>query len=324
MNSSPSPSSGSAASGVSGSRSERFGVNPVVPMLGAVPGATIIGGVDAVAVFVAAFAAVVVPLRQTRLGIGRAQHPHDLEGCREDRLDLRRIENFDGAGRRVGAGDNGGCAEHIEDHGRDFGRHLDDADIAVGILQQSDEVLEPLGGRLDRHRGAADADRRDRRDDVHLAGRGHIARDHHEEPLDKRERGVVVAARRIVDQFVDHHAGVFGEQERGRVDEGDRDAATARGLDHVTLIDRRALIETDPCPVRADGPGLALDAVDRADRLLTVARKLRVLTRRERAGQPSDQVSLECGAIAEQEGGRFGLREVVANHELLAPAGLRR
>ena len=149
---------------------------------------------------------------------------------------------------------------------------LDAADLAVGVgIQLDRDIVRIVGGGADRHfdqaGGAANAQRRGRRVDLHVAGLGDGGRDKGRGTLgDVEDAGVALAAV-FIDVAVDGDLRAGPQIESGGIDEGDAEGGFGRGLDHVVEIDVVLDLERRGRIV-AGHIGRARQSGDVADRLL--------------------------------------------------------
>ena len=174
--------------------------------------------------------------------------------------------------------------------GKDIG-----ADMAGTGIGENGE-LDDAERRVDEHlrRGAANTHGRDRRLDLHVAGRGHLAGDEDEGALHEVERhrgiGRVV---RIVNQLVEDHPRIVGEREHAIVKEGNAKLGRLACLDHIALIDRVAGLKLGHGAVwMGDGRG-SLQLDDLADFLEAGSQGagLGVFAGRQRSRQRADDVA---------------------------------
>ena len=122
-------------------------------------------------------------------------------------------------------------------------KHFDAADPAVGVGIELYGDLAAGGaalGHLDQTGGAANAQRRGRRIDLHIAGMGDLGGDEGRGAAHDVEYGGIVGAALLIDEFVHREARVRLQRECRLVVEGDAERAVDIGLQHVVLVDRIA------------------------------------------------------------------------------------
>jgi hypothetical protein len=150
---------------------------------------------------------------------------------------------------------------------------LDAADFAVGVGIKLD-VVGGAGTAAFRHLnetgGAANAERRGRRRDFHVAGLGHGCRHEGDRALGDVENPRVVLAAVLVDVGVDGDLRVGLEIKGGGIDEGDAERRIRSRLHHIVEVDvvldleRRGGVVAD----HAGGAGHGGDVADRLFRRL--------------------------------------------------------
>src|SRR5581483_3710438 len=160
---------------------------------------------------------------------------------------------------------------------------FDPADPADGVRIELDRYAAGGIGRagsrhLDNTRGAANAERRRRRFDLHVAAVGDLGGDERDGAEQNIERRRVAVAAFLVDEIVHPHLRVRLQRECGVVVEGDADRAVGTSLHHVALVNRLTELERAGGVVVVDG-GVALQRGDAADRI-GIRRLLRLLRRR--------------------------------------------
>lgn len=108
-----------------------------------------------------------------------------------------------------------------------------------------------------------------------VAGLGHGTRNKRERTLQHVDNGVAGIGRRVIDEIVQHHAGVFADGEGGVIDEAQTDRAIAVGLDDIILINGIAGFQLNARPVLSAGENGTLGIFDNANRLAEVSAILR-------------------------------------------------
>ncbi len=193
-------------------------------------------------------------------------------------------------------------------HGRDQRARslvveIERSDDAVRLHHYREFGLAVGGRDFHQHGGAADAHRCDRRVDPHVAGLRYLTGDEADRALHQADQRGIAGSIGAVDEFVQHHARIAGEVERGAVGEHDAERGAGTGLHHVALLDYVAGIQRDRDAIAHDG-GIAFDLLDPADRLRRRLRRsgLRVLPGRERTGQGLDDGGSEACAFRRKQG----------------------
>ena len=158
---------------------------------------------------------------------------------------------------------------------------LDAPDPAVLVGVELDRDLAGRAGRrafghLDDAAGAANAQGRGRRLDLHVAGLGHLMRGEGDRAAGDLEQRRIVLAAVLVDELVHGDAGVGGEIECRLVVEGDAERRGRAGAQQVALEDRVLDLQAARRAV-AGRRRVALDAGDVADLVVAGLRGLRVL-----------------------------------------------
>ena len=146
---------------------------------------------------------------------------------------------------------------------------LDASDMAVGVGIKLDVVLARRAAvfrHLDEAAGAANAERRGRRRDLHVAGLGDGGGDEGRGALGDVEHAGIVLAAVFIDVGVDGDLRVGLEIEGGGIDEGDAERRIRTGLHDVVEIDVVLDLERRGRVV-ADHAGAAGHGGDVADRL---------------------------------------------------------
>src|SRR5262245_26461614 len=165
---------------------------------------------------------------------------------------------------------------------------------------------------------AANAQRRGRGIDPHVAGLGDLGGDEAHRPLDQVDQRGVRRAVRIVDELVERHARVLFETERAAVGKTDPERGITAGLDDVAL-------EYEIAHVQVDGDAVARDRrrpahrFDAPDRLLRGRRGcLSVLTRRGRARKQLDHARGKQSAFRRNEVRLLLVPEIIGDENLVA------
>ena len=204
----------------------------------------------------------------------------DAASRAEQQVQLRRRQD-DRRRRRCGkAEDLGRLAGHIEDH-------------LTGSVEDGDLTAEHGDGHLgadldgDAEFGAPDADgaRRCLDGDVRGVGLSDFPGDDDEQPLDEGKYRGALMGRRVVDQFIEHHARVFGEGEGGLVDEDEPERGFRAGFYDIAGEYGGAPGEGHYRPIGARRRRLARNRLHIADRGPRDGRRgLDVLARRQGTG----------------------------------------
>ena len=96
----------------------------------------------------------------------------------------------------------------------------------------------PAVRHIDNAGSAANAERRGRRRDLHIAGLGHLARHEGNRATRDVEQGGIGVAALLIDKFVDDDARIGGEAERRLVVEGNAKRGIRAGLQRIVFKDR--------------------------------------------------------------------------------------
>ena len=179
-------------------------------------------------------------------------------------------------------------------------------DIALIRSDRADVVF-------DKARGAANAHRRHRRDDLHVAGMGDLAGNELERSFDEAEQSAIRRTVRIVGIIAERHPRIGDEIERGAVGKADAGHRLRAGLDHVALEDGVADMERNRNAVAhhrdvADNFFDFADCFGRRRRL-----RLRIVSWRRRSGEQIDHVRRQLRAVRRRQCRVMLAREVARN-----------
>src|SRR3546814_227499 len=175
--------------------------------------------------------------------------------------------------QRGAAGDDVGAADFEEGVGlvkADRSAEVAEGEAAdflrFGVLDIDDPRCAAERGDPHADRRAADPDRSDGRRYVHLAAGRDFAGDEDEGPLNQGNPHGVGGAGRVVDEFVDHHAGIGGQREHRVVGEENAEVRADPGRNDIALKYRVAFIEIAAGAVGSLHAGNAVQKADLAYR----------------------------------------------------------
>jgi hypothetical protein len=151
--------------------------------------------------------------------------------------------------------------------------HIDPTDTPIGIRVEPDLRLAGAAGRgavgnIDDAGRAANAKRRCRRRDRHVAGLCHEARNESDRAARNVEHGFVALCPFLVDEFVDNDARIRAEAERRFIVERHTERSVGAGLQNVIFIDGVANLQRRGRCLGARHRRAALQCSDLAERIV--------------------------------------------------------
>ena len=171
-----------------------------------------------------------------------------------------------------------------------------DAPIGIGIkldlrLAAARSTRRRIVRNIDNARGAADAERRGRRRDRHVAALRHETRDEGDRAARDVEHGLVALGALLVDEFVDDDARICAEAQRRVVVEGHAERRVAAGRQHVILVDGVADLERRSRSFAARHARATLQRRNLSDRIVRclASGRLRLRARRKRPRNDADK-----------------------------------
>ncbi|MEY9684118.1 hypothetical protein ABIF13_004892 [Bradyrhizobium elkanii] len=182
---------------------------------------------------------------------------------------------------------------------------LDAADMSVGVGIELDADI-PAGrggafGHFDEAGGAADAERRGRGRDLHVAGLGDRGGDEGRRSLGDVEQRAVLLAAVLIEIIVDRDPGIGAQVEGGAVVEGDAERGGRRCRDLVIGKDVVADLQRRRGVFARDGRG-SCQCCHVADRLRRRGLRIRGRRRRCRSGRSRSRC---CRRRTRRRGGRL-------------------
>jgi hypothetical protein len=221
---------------------------------------------------------------------------------------------------RAGARDR---VKHDAGHGI---RHVVSSAAAVRIFKQRGGQPVDIAGdvrvQIRADGRAANAQRRDRGGNLHVAGVGNLTCDESEGALNQADDGRIRRAVAIVGEFRQHHAGTGPHVERGTVDQAEREAGAFTGHHHVALEKRITGFDDVNDAIRVLDAGASTGKLNAADDLRPGwCAGLRILAGRMWPREPFHEVGRHDCAVGRYQIAMLLQAEIIDQDELLSPVG---